>query len=313
MDFLTSLTSVGLLILLALPGYILRKTSKLADTIVDGLAVILLYVSCPLLMVEAFAKTSFSREILYNMGLVVFLGLILLTGAYFISRLCFRGFKEDAAKRAYIASGYMSNSAFMGIPIIQIFFPGSSEALIYISTFAVPFNILAWTLLVFTITRDKKYISLKAALYNPGTISVLIAMSFMIFKIQIPDILLRPISLMGGITTPLAMFIVGIRLANIKFHEIFTSYKIYLSSLVKLILAPLFSLGIILCVKLIIPVPSTAALTLYIAMAMPSASFVIVFSEKFGGDYLAAVKCVLLSSFLSIATIPLVMLASNLL
>jgi predicted permease len=80
---------------------------------------------------------------------------------------------------------------------------------------------------------------------------------------------------------------------------------------VKLAVIPLFSLLVIMAGKQLLPI--TATLTLYIVMAMPSASFVIIFSEKFNGDRLAAVKCVLLSSVMSIVTIPLLMLLSSLL
>jgi predicted permease len=133
-------------------------------------------------------------------------------------------------------------------------------------------------------------------------------MPILIFHIQIPATAVLGINFFANLTTPLAMFIVGIRFAEIRVRDLFTSINIYMSALVKLAVIPVFSLAVIVLLKFFLPVNRLMALSLYILTAMPSASFVIVFSEKFGGDSFTAVKCVLLSSLMSIATIPLIML-----
>jgi predicted permease len=247
------------------------------------------------------------------MGFAIGLGFILLVGSYYIGRACFSRFKDDPAKGACLASSYMNNSAFMGIPVVQTFFPGNPEPLIYVSMFGVAFGVLSWTLLVYAITGNKKYIRVKAAFVNPGMVTLLASIPLLIFDINPPPVLANVISTMANMTTPLAMLIVGIRLAEIPFKELFNSPKVYLSSLIKLVFIPIFSLGVLLVAKNFLPITSTMALTLFIIMAMPSASFVIIFSEKFNGDRPTAVKCVLLSSLLSIITIPVLMIFSNLL
>jgi predicted permease len=246
------------------------------------------------------------------MGMVVLFGLILFICSYYVSKLCFARTKESALKRICVAGGYMGNSAFMGIPVIQAYFPNTPEPLIYAAMFGVAFNIIAWTLLVFTLTGDKKFVSLRSAFINPAVFSLVIAVPILIFDIQIPPTAATGISFLANLTTPLAMFIVGIRFAEIRVRDLFTSLNVYISALVKLAIIPLFSLGIIAILRMFLPVNRTMALSLYILMAMPSASFVIVFSEKFGGsDNITAVKCVLLSSLLSIVTIPLLMLLAG--
>jgi predicted permease len=310
MDFFTSLTSVVVLIALAMPGYILGRLKMLPEDISGGLVTLMLYVACPFLTISTFTKTPYTPELMLNMGLVVLLGFVLLVGSYYISKICFSLVKEDAAKRVCVASGYMNNCSFMGIPVIQTFFPDNPEPIIYVSMFVVTFNILSWTLLVFTITGDKKFIRLKSAFFNPGMVTLIIATPLLIFNIKPPRVAANIINYLANMTTPLAMLIVGIRLADIRLRELFTSSKVYLSAFVKLVIIPLFSFAVILLARRFLPISTTVALTLYVVMAMPSASFVIVFSERFNGDRSTAVKCVLLSSLLSILTIPLLMLLS---
>jgi predicted permease len=109
-------------------------------------------------------------------------------------------------------------------------------------------------------------------------------------------------------TTPLSMLVMGIRLADIRLRDLFQSLNVYLAVSVKLILVPIATLGILLLVQQVIPANAMVYKTLFILSAMPSAVYVIVFSEKFHADRITAVKCVLLSSVLSIITIPLMML-----
>jgi predicted permease len=313
MDFVTSLINVGLLIALAMPGYILGRLKMVKGEAIDALVNILLYVACPFLSIMSFTRTEFSSTLLINMASVILFAFFLLIGSYYVSTLLFRGIKESPVKKVCVACGYMNNCAFMGIPVVQTFFPNQSEPLIYVSMFGIAFNILSWTLLVFTITGEKKYVRLKAAFLNPGMAALLVSIPLLVFDINPPPVLDNILSSLANMTTPLAMIIVGVRLSEIKLRELFTSSQVYMSAAVKLVVIPLISLPVIILGKQFLPITSTVTLTLYIVMAMPSASFVIIFSEKFNGDRLTAVKCVLLSSVMSIVTIPLLMLLSPLL
>ena len=52
-------------------------------------------------------------------------------------------------------------------------------------------------------------------LITPGIIASLIAVLLYIFSISLPETLLQPIQLIGNMTTPLAMIIIGATLLNI--------------------------------------------------------------------------------------------------
>jgi predicted permease len=71
MNFVTSLINVGLLIALAMPGYILGRLKLAKGDAIDTLVNILLYAACPFLSIMSFARTEFSSTLLVNMGSVV--------------------------------------------------------------------------------------------------------------------------------------------------------------------------------------------------------------------------------------------------
>ncbi|MDR0474702.1 MAG: AEC family transporter [Treponema sp.] len=307
MDFQTSLISVGQLIALTLPGYFLSKAKMLPADIGNSLVTLLLFVAMPSLTISNFLKIDYSPELIIDMGLMVLFGFILLISSFFLTKLFLIKFTDNAAKRVCIAAGYMSNCSFIGVPIIQTFFPNNPQPILYVSMFMVAVSVLTWTLMIYIITGDKKYIRFNTSLINPGIVTLIIATPLLIFNVSFPNPVLRVFEYLAGMNTPLAMLIVGIRLADIKLKELFTSIKVFYLSFIKLVLIPLYTFGLLMLVRNIIHINAMTATTLFIVMAMPSASYVIVFSERYNGDHETAVKCVLLSSLLSILTIPFLM------
>lgn len=221
-----------------------------------------------------------------------------------------------AEKRICVITSFMGNVGFMGIPVMKALFPQSPEMLIYTAVFILGFNIASWTLGVYTITGDKKHISLRKALLNPPTAALVVALPLFFFKSYIPSDVLTPLSsgigYLSDMTLPLSMIILGIRLADIKFKVLFTDVKVYVVCLIKLVAAPLICFGIMYLLKLVFPaLDKSIIVTAYIVIAMPSASLTLTFAEMFDGDRATAVKTTILTTLLSVITIPLLMLLCN--
>ena len=71
--FLTSLESVALLIVMAIPGFIVAKLKMInKEEAVKFLSVTLLYILQPFVTVNSFLNTDFTMDILWNM-LAIFL------------------------------------------------------------------------------------------------------------------------------------------------------------------------------------------------------------------------------------------------
>lgn len=199
--------------------------------------------------------------------------------------------------RVLRAAAIFSNCGFMGFPILASVY--GTQGVFYGSFYVLTFNLLIWTAGVAIFTGKREALTWKQAL-NPAVISVLIGFCLFIFSIKLPAPIFKTLDMVGSMTTPLSMLIIGSLLVEIKLSEAFSGFSIFYATIIRLIVLPL---TVILLLKLlganglILGVPVLAG-------AMPTAALVAVFAEKHGADALLASRAVFLSTILSIVTIP---------
>ena len=307
--FFAALFAVAILLLIAAPGYIFIKKKILSVECIPGFSKVLLFVCQPALAIYTLADAEFSVEMLRNLGLIM-VGAILIH-AVMLSLSCFvmrKKFGEVFPRIATLATTF-ANCAFFGIPIIEAVMgkEEASELIIYTTVYAMIMNILGWTVGSAIISKSKKHISLKKIFVNPYMLGVLLGLPFFIFSFAVPEelqSLMDMITLLGKMTTPLSMLIIGMRLATAEMREVFGKVRIYVTALVKLVVMPLVAFLIIY----LFPLPTEAKQTFYIICACPTASIVLNFSEIIGEGQKEAAATVLLSTIMSIATIPIMVL-----
>ncbi len=327
MDFLTTFITVAIMIALAVPGFILRKAKMLPDGAVATLVCILMYVAQPLMVVDGFLAKTYEPTLLLNMGIAFVSALVIHIVLFFVMKLIFLPFKPksdedeekakaiDAKNKVCIICSFLGNAGFMGLPVMKALFPDHPEILMYTTMVIVAFNLVCWTLGIFVITGDKKNIGAKRIFLNPPTVAAFIGILIFFVKgfITIPDDIMinidRFTGYLGDMTLPLSMIILGVRLADIKFLDLFNDGKVYFSCANKLILCPLVTFGLLTLVRLVYPsLDYYLFAALFIVLAMPSASSCLSFAEMFNSDRQSAVKITLLSTILSVLTIPIIML-----
>ncbi len=331
LSFLDVLLTVASLVILAVPGYLLAKTkifNKDADKALSGLV---LYGCQPMLMFVGFQKTNFNSSIAINMlivaGIALFVHLAMI-GIMFLAirkkRAVSEGesFDNENAKRNCVRfASVFSNCGYMGVPFLTALFTGSGfegEILIYGSIVIAIFNLLNWSLGVYMMTGDKKDMSIKKALLNPTIIGIFVGL-ILFFSVQVPlvniaeqgsilDQILEKFmgacNFLANMVTPLSMIVIGVRLANVNFKKLFLDKWAYVSSGFKLIgmsLIALFSVAFL-------PIALTVKYAIFFLLSMPSATATVLFAVRFGGDGDSASVFVLLSTILSIITIPLMFL-----
>ena len=75
MQFSTTSVNVLILLLYAIPGYILVKSKAIKSESIASFAKVLLYICQPCLSVYSFQKVVYSAELIKNMGIFVGLNL----------------------------------------------------------------------------------------------------------------------------------------------------------------------------------------------------------------------------------------------
>jgi predicted permease len=104
--------------------------------------------------------------------------------------------------------------------------------------------------------------------------------------------------------TPVCMIILGMRLALVPIKPMFTSKVQYLAIALKLLVFPLLTLALVG----ILPVERNYVRGVYILACAPVGNLVLSFSELLGEGQDVAANVVLLSTLLSLMTIPVMML-----
>lgn len=308
MNFLSTFVTVLITVVLAVPGYILRRTKLLPEKSSGMLAVLLLYVSQPFLMMSSIFNKRFEASMLANFGWIILFAVILQLLVYFFARLVFARDGDMAAKRAATASSYLGNVGFMGIPVMQMLFPDNADLILYTVIYNIAFNAMAWTLGVFAVTGERHSVKPLKILLNPPTIAVIIALPFFFCNVSIPEQVMTPVTYLGEMTLPLSMIILGIRLADMKPRSLVDNWRVYVACGIKLVVSPLLSLGVLLLVNLVFPLDRFVIIALFIIAAMPTASSALNFAEMYGGDRETAAAVTLMSTLLCILTIPILML-----
>ena len=316
---------MAVLFVFAVPGFVLRKTKLVSSESLSSISNILLCFAQPMLIIKAFAvdPVAPTGETLLNFLWVLLFSFAALFLTFFASKLVFlykKGEEERRKRDILVFVGTFSNCAFVGIPFVDMFTGGDSEAMMYLTVFNVAFNILIWTLGAYLITQDKKQISLKKALLNPCTVGAVVGfVLFLVPEINIFNMdavaeLQQIVTYAGNMTAPLSMLVVGVRMAELTPKQLFGDKDIYIAALVRLVLSAALTYLLILPFKLagVFANDPYVLLAPVIAMAMPPAATVVAFAEKHDGEKTLAAAAYATGTILAVITLPVAMLLISL-
>ncbi len=294
------LTQVIIMFILAGIGFIMFRTGKLSLEGSKSLGNILIFLSLPCVIIKGFL-VEYSAEKIYQLLYSSIAAAVILLLCILISALFFR--KDAIASFA----GAFSNPGFFGIPLIAASL--GSEAVFYIAPFIAFLNLLQWTYGVSIMTGKKTGFSPKTLLKAPFFIAICIGLVFFFSGIQMPVILAKSVDFLAGLNTPLAMFTIGVYLAQTDILKMVVKLKLYAVSAVRLLAIPLV---VLIGLRLLPAEWNDMKLALLIASACPVGSNIAVYAQLHDKDYPYAVETVVISTLLSIITIPLIVTLSGL-
>lgn len=307
MGFEIALTNVLITLLFILPGFALCKAKKADAEHLSSMSAVLIYVCSPCMIISSFLQLDFSLDGLGKMGLFFAVTLVLQIAFMVILYALFGKKYGDAKYRVCTIGSVMGNVGFFGLPVVRAMLPDNPEVACYSAVYVLSMNILVFTVGVFCLTSDKKYMSVKSALLNPSTLSFVVALPLYILgaKQFLPSPLVNAVNLLGNMTTPLCMFILGIRLGTVSLKKLFTRPFVYLTCACKLVVFPLFCY---LCVAFVPWLDGAFKAAILILSSVPCASVILNLAEIHRSETELAANSVLLSTLLCFITIPLLVL-----
>ena len=320
-DVLDVFLTVLFLLVLAVPGFIFAKAKMLPASSSETLSSIVLYGCQPILLITSFQSCAFETDIALNMLYAALIGFAAHLAMIAIVKIVFAKWVGNDKVQIVKYLSVFSNCGFMGLPFLQSLFTDAamqSELVIYCAVILAVFNLMNWTFGVYILTGDKKEISVKKVLLNPVTISVILSVLLFVtlqkplieftpektLGYKIVEKLMRSLDFLANMVTPLSMFVIGIRLANMSFKQLFTDKWVYIASAMKLIGMSFVTMFIVAW----LPIAPTIKYTAFFLFSMPSATSAAMMTVRFGKDGDFASVGVLFSTICSVVTIPLLYL-----
>ncbi len=305
-----SLQQVFIMFIMIILGFVLVKLKLIDISAKKSFSNLLVYLVVPFMIVNSYI-TSYDSTILTNM-LWAFLASVIALFIAIVSVFLLTFFWKIDDKPILQFGMMFSNAAYMGFPLIQAMF--GSTGLIYASCFVSMFNILLWTIGYMIVSRSFNVVlALKSILKTPVIYSLIIGLIIFFTQIEIPEVIKTPLSSIGSMNTPLSMIITGMIIASSNVFSVLKNKYLWFSCLIRLIIVPLITLPVLYLLSLA-GIDSDVLKIVFVLSACPCAAITSVFAIKFNYNEDLASTTVVVTTILSIITLPLfTLLISNIL
>lgn len=198
------------------------------------------------------------------------------------------------------------NAGFIGFPVISAVL--GKQALLYASIALIPLNIFMFTVGVMLFSGaqgglKKQLRNLAACCKNPGLIASVVVLIVVLTGWTDWGVVGDSISIVGTMTTPAALLLMGSSIAKYRPFEMLTNWRAYVAVAFRLVVVPVACLVVARLWPGMTPMFIT---TLVLEMAMPVGSNGTLYCLQYGKDARPMMQCTFLSIICSILTIPLV-------
>lgn len=288
------------LFIIVVLGYALCKLGYMGEDFDRKLSSIVVDVTCPLLILSSVMGESLPDRtlILPLLGVGFLTYVLLLVFGFFVPRLIV----ADRDDQGMIGFALMfANVGFIGYPIVSSIF--GAKAVFYAALLNMPNTFFIFTAGVMLVKGEYSVRKLNLKLlFSPAMIAAFVAALLVALDVHTPEIVARPVTMVGNITVPAALMIIGSSMARLPLHDIIGSPKVYVASVVRLGMVPvsLYFLFKVCGVSDIVNEINT------VVIAMPVASFGTMFCMKYGRNPALMTEMTFITTVGSIFTIPLI-------
>ena len=287
-------------------GYGAGKLGYLGGDFDRQLSRLVISLTCPaLILSSAMTGELPEREYILPLLLISVVTYAVLTGvAFVLPRYLTRKKADEGAIGFALMFG---NVGFMGYPVVASIF--GHEAVFYAAVLNVVNTFAVFTIGTMLITgksevEDSRF--QKKVLYSTPMLAAYLTMLIVIFRIDnIPAWICQPLTMIGNITVPAALLIIGSSMSNLPLRALMGNTTVYATTLFRLALLPI---GIYyLC--LLLGFSSFVVNINTVVIAMPVATYGTILCLKYHKDTTLMTEVTFITTLLSMLTIPLLVLA----
>ncbi|MEI7818776.1 MAG: AEC family transporter [bacterium] len=303
MEILITILPIFLIIGL---GYILRAKNIVKAPWVKNLNGFVYNVSLPALIIYSFSSLKWTET---NIGQLLLIQLLIILITAIIVAIILRALplsKKDQSVLFLTAT--VGNTVYLGIPLVTSALPGIVNADVTSIASAIGVVQLVGSMLIalfvieylFLGSRDNKFIG-QSILRNPLVLAIMagLLLGMLGWPVWLERSIGIPLKLLAGTASPLALFMLGSFLFGHKINR--KQERLTLALLLKLGLAPLIAWLVMVGLQIF----STDRNITVLMTGMPVAVTAFVLSETYELDSTFAAATMLMTTVLSIITVPI--------
>ena len=298
-SFLRMLNAQMILLVYLAVGMYCMKVGLIDRDSKEKLVDIILRITLPCMIFNSFNK-PLTPEVMKQTALILVVAVSISILSFLLGKVIYNKYPQKKKSILQYCT-LVNNSGFLGMPMVSAVY--GSEGLFAASIFIIPNRIFMWTAGLAMFTTADFRTKCKNILLNPCIVTVFLGIARRMTGFPVPEFLDTAIANTGAVTTPLSMMVIGTMLIGVPWKKLLEP-SIFRLAFVRLIALPLVALFIL---NLIDAQPLLAGVSL-ILTGMPAGSTSALLAAKYGADEDYASRCIVTTTIMSLATIPVLML-----
>lgn len=298
-SFLRMLNAQMILLVYLAVGMYCVKVGLIDRDSKEKLVDIILRITLPCMIFNSFNK-PLTPEVMKQTALILVVAVSISILSFLLGKVIYNKYPQKKKSILQYCT-LVNNSGFLGMPMVSAVY--GSEGLFAASIFIIPNRIFMWTAGLAMFTTADFRTKCKNILLNPCIVTVFLGIARRMTGFPVPEFLDTAIANTGAVTTPLSMMVIGTMLIGVPWKKLLEP-SIFRLAFVRLIALPLVALFIL---NLIDAQPLLAGVSL-ILTGMPAGSTSALLAAKYGADEDYASRCIVTTTIMSLATIPVLML-----
>ena len=296
MDILTVIGSMGSLVLVTLIGYVAARAGFLTSEVRPKLSALIFNVTLPCTILASVGEVDSSagtEQVTWSFVLGTALFFVMLAAAA-LACLALRVPRDE--RPLYLFMGVLTNTGFIGFAVLESLFGGGS---VFLGSSGSEKNDEKDVASM----RSFRLVGILKNVLNVPMVASVIALVVFFSGVPLPGPVAQAVDMVGGATSPLAMMLVGLAIAEADLRRVLGNGRLWGFSAIRFLLVPAA------CYLLLAPVvPDALSLGVFIVMlAMPTGSMAAAIASTYGrpGELLS--QGTIVSTIASFAIVPVLM------
>ena len=259
-------------------GFALNKSKVISAAGERALSDILLKAVLPFMIINS-SQHTFSSDAVNGMITCAAFAIGYYAITLIVLRLSLRkvNILEDE-KRIMITCTVFANTGFVGFPLMEALF--GSYGLLLAAVYNLCYNLFFYTYAVYLFSKKPRF-ALLDMFKSAVAVASFVAIIMFVIPWRMPSFIYDTFKLIGDMTVPMSMMVMGSMLASVKIKKLLTDKKAYVVSALRLLVLPGLVMGAVMIASNWIPMMPETKSVVVLMCALPCGSMNVIFAENY--------------------------------